>query len=443
MPEALRRSKRRRFARAALLLAGAYALLLLDPRACTRLDPPRIVRSFRASGPLRAGAASVPLRPPLPVVRAGYGMPRAVAGRERDPLQVRALVLECRGRRVAIVLADLVLVPDALVRAIELRLSDRGLEGLLAVATHTHSSVGGFDARLLAQVVGTGRYRADVVEALVGAADAAVRAAERSLEPVALRTAATTLAPWAGNRSSPGAPVDDVLTAAFLEAGDGRNVATVAVVAAHPTLVERTSPILSADYPGAAMARLEAGGGAAFVLQGAAGDAALPTKGTGAVEAAGASVAHAAGQARIRSIAPAPGLAFSEAVVMLPPPDPQAIRPLLLRRPAGNLLAPFAPRTARVAVLAIGDVLLLGIPGEPTALASTAIASGAPTDGRHVRVVGLAGGYVGYVDAPDRVAAGAGESPRMWFGPELLQRLRDGLGAALDATEGRTARERR
>lgn len=102
---------------------------------------------------------------------------------------------------------------------------------------------------------------------------------------------------------------------------------------------------------------------------------------------------------------------------------------------------PFAPRTARVAALAIGDVLLLGVPGEPTALASTAIASAAPTDGRRVRVVGLAGGYVGYVDAPERVVAGAGESPRMWFGPELLQALRAGLAVALAETERNDSRK--
>jgi neutral ceramidase len=413
-----------------------YGLLLIDPLACSRRDPPRLLRSFRASGPLRAGAAAVPLRPPLPVVRAGYGMPRALAERERDPLHVRALVLECGGRRVAIVLADLVLVPDALAHAIERRLSDRGLAGLLVVATHTHSSVGGFDARVLAQVVGTGRHRADVVEAIVGASDAAVRAAERALAPATLRTSATTLAPWAGNRSSPEAPIDAALTTAFLDADDGRRVATIAVVAAHPTLVERTSPILSADYPGAAMARIEAAGGTALVLQGAAGDAALPTKGTGAVEAAGASVALGVEQARLRAVAASPRLAHAEAVVTLPPPDPQAIRPFLLRRPAANLLVPFAPRTARVTALAIGDILLLGLPGEPTALASTAVASVAPTDGRHVRIVGLAGGYVGYVDAPERVLSGAGESQRLWFGPELLQTLRDGLATALSATEG-------
>jgi neutral ceramidase len=419
-------------ARAALVVVGAYGLLLLDPRACRRPDPPRLLRSFRVSGPLRAGAAAVPVRPPLPVVRAGYGIPRAVAVRERDPLHVRALVLECGGRRVGLVLADLVLVPEGLSRAIEQRLADRGLSGVLVVATHTHSSVGGFDGRVLAQVVGTGRHRADVVGALVSAADAAVRAAERSLEPVTLRTSATTLAPWAGNRSAPGAPIDDGLTSAFFDADDGRRVATLAVVAAHPTLVERTSPILSADYPGAAMARLEDAGGIAFVLQGAAGDAALPTKGTGAVEAAGASVALGVARARVRAVAPVPLLAFAEAVVTLPPPDPQAIRPFLLRRPAAHLLVPFAPRDARVAVLAIGDVLLLGVPGEPTALASRAIASEAAAAGQ-VRVVGLAGGYVGYVDAPERVAAGVGESRRMWFGAELIERLREGFAVACRA----------
>jgi hypothetical protein len=48
-------------------------------------------------------------------------------------------------------------------------------------------------------------------------------------------------------------------------------------------------------------------------------------------------------------------------------------------------------------------------------------------------VVGLAGGYVGYVDAPERVRERRGESPRMWFGPELLDVLRDGFRKAAEA----------
>jgi neutral ceramidase len=423
----------RTLARAAVVIAGLWGLLLLDLRGGARRDAPRVVRAFQAAAPLRAGAATADLQPPLPVVRAGYGMPRTVAEHERDPLKARALVLESGGKRLALVLVDLVLAPEELSRALEARLADRALDGLLLIATHTHSSVGGFDSRLIAQVVGTGRYRPDVVTAILSSAERAVRDAERDLVPVSLRTRTSRGIGWAGNRSSPGADIDDALDLVVFEAA-GRRVATLAIVSAHPTLVERTSPFLSPDYPGVAMARLETGGGVALLLQGAAGDAALPTKGVGAVEHAGAAVAQAAAETAASALPVEPRLGFADAEVALPPAEPQAIRPFLLRRPAANLLSPFAPRTGRVSVVAIGDLLLCGVPGEPTALAARAIVDRLPhaSAGRRARVVGLAGGYVGYVDAPERVRSRSGESGRMWFGVELFDAIRAGVSAAVE-----------
>jgi hypothetical protein len=46
-------------------------------------------------------------------------------------------------------------------------------------------------------------------------------------------------------------------------------------------------------------------------------------------------------------------------------------------------------------------------------------------------VLGLASGYVGYVEAPERVSAVEGESRLQYFGATLLERL--GAGAELAA----------
>src|SRR5688572_22890647 len=119
-----------------------YLLLLVDWQR-DEVDTPVVRRAFGVSGPLAAGAAAVPLRPPLPVVRAGYGPRKAVADVEHDPLEIRAVVLSAGGRRVALVLADLVLVPEDLVQALEARVADLRLDGLILIASHTHSSVSG------------------------------------------------------------------------------------------------------------------------------------------------------------------------------------------------------------------------------------------------------------------------------------------------------------
>jgi len=427
-------TKRRRRARWLLLPAALYLLLLADWRPGPRPAAPVLLRHFTAAGALRAGAARVVLDPPLPIVRAGYGPRKATATRTLDPLAVRAVVVASGGHAVALVLADVVLVPDALARDLERRLADLGLDGVLFAGTHTHSSFGGFDARPLAQLAGTGRYRPEVAEVLAARAAAAVRAAHARLRPATLSVARDRLSGWAENRSRDGAPVDDALTVLRLDGPGGAPVATVAVVAAHATQIPRTEPVLSAEYPGAAMRRLEGEGDVALLLQGAEGDARPPGMGAAAVEAAGRYVAdHVAAAARAAAPVP-PTLGYAAVEVGLPPAEPQMLRSFFLRRPAANLLWPFAPRATRVTVLSLGGVILLCVPGEPTAEAAARLAGPAPSQpDRIVRVVGVAGGYVGYVEVPERVRAGAGEGRRAWLGPDLLDALAGGLRAGIPA----------
>jgi hypothetical protein len=428
----------RRSARVLLLPAGLYVALLADWRGAAP-TPPVSRRAFVIAAPLEAGAATVRLSPPLPVVRGGYGLRRAVADRERDPLHVRAVALRSGERTVAIVLADLVLVPEELTCALEGRVADLKLDGLVLAATHTHSSVGAYDPRPLAQVVGMGRYRADVTAALLDRAEQAVRLARARLVPVGIRTAESRVAGWAENRSTAGGEVDDALTAVELESQDGATVATLAVVAAHPTLFPRTAPQLSADYPGVAMRQLEAAGGVALLFQGAHGDARPPGKGTDAIEAAGTFVAQRVGAALRDAHSVESRLGLSEVEVVLPPAELQAVHSFLVRRPASNLLELFTPRTVRVAAVTLGDLTMLALPGEPTALAARRLVAGLPAgalSGRKVRVVALAGGYLGYIDTPERVRAGQGEARRAWFGPELIDVLAGGLSVAVRSQGG-------
>jgi len=370
----------------------------------------------------------------MPVVRAGYGFPRAVADRESDALEVRAVVLRAGGRSLALVLADLLLVPEELSQGLEGRLVDLKLDGVVLAATHTHSSVGGLDARLLAQVVGTGRYRPDVVAAILDRAEEAVRQAHERLLAVNVRTAESRLTGWAENRSTPGAAVDDALTVVVLESEGGQRVVTLAIVAAHPTLFARTATQLSADYPGVAMKRLESAGGVALLFQGAEGDARPQGKGEQAIEAAGAFVAQRVTEAARDATPAEPRLGYADVQVGLPPAEPQAIRPFLIRRPASNVLEWMAPQSARVTLVTLGDLTLLAVPGEPTALAAQEIVARVPQEtlkDRKVRLIALVDGYLGYIDTPQRVRDRQGEGRRAWFGPELMEVLGRGLQVAV------------
>jgi len=105
----------------------------------------------------------------------------------------------------------------------------------------------------------------------------------------------------------------------------------------------------------------------------------------------------------------------------LPSAQGSARIPWPLRRGASNLLSlwaePFAVRTR----LTIAGVRFGGVPGEP--VGSLALGGGPE------RFIGLADGYLGYVEDPARAARGEGESSRTYHGP--------GLARALDLLEER------
>jgi neutral ceramidase len=126
-----------------------------------------------------------------------------------------------------------------------------------------------------------------------------------------------------------------------------------------------------------------------------------------------------------------PALAFARARSPLPPPSPGAV-PALLRRAAANLLFRGTPRSAVVSALRVGDVVLLAIPAEPVAEAGARLRGAA---GGEAVIVSLAGDYLGYVETPERTAAGEGEAVRTYYGPALSERLEEGVRAAAAAVE--------
>ena len=419
-----------------LLLPVGYLVLLIDWRGPGRPEKPRLLRAFSVSGALKAGAAKVRLVPPLPIMRPAFRYPWVTADHEQDPLEVRAIVLRSKGKTIALVLADLMVITDDLSRGLESQLADLHLDGVLFVATHTHSSVSGFDAHVAAQVLGLGRFRPDVVKAILDRSEEAVRRAERALGRVHARTAEARIPGWAWNRSTPGGAVDDALTVLALDGEAGERVATLAVVAAHPTLFPAALPALSADYPGVAMRLLEDGGGVALLLQGAEGDAAAPGSGWQGIQGAGTFVAHRVTELA-RDATPAEDrIGLTEVEVGLPSADVRKIPSFFLRRPISNALGGMLPRSARVGLLTIGDVALLTVAGEPTALAAGQMVAHLPAgalEGRKVRVTALAQAYVSYIDTPERVRVGSGESHRAWYGPELLDAVSQGLETAVAA----------
>lgn len=401
-PEMRRRNRLKALGMATLLSAGAaYALASWD--WCRRpASAPRVVSRLQASGPLSAGAARVELKPPYPVVAAGYGPARPELKAAVMPLEARAVVLSEGDVTFGVVSLDLLLIPDEVAREVR---EKSGLTDAWVVATHSHTSFGGYDGRWAAQLAGTGRFRSDAREAVVTAAVEALRGAAAQLRPVELEVASAD-AGLSAARS--GAVSDERLVR--VRFGD---VAQWLMLAAHPTLVPRKPAALDPDYPGVLAARGDAG--VTLVLQLAVGNAMA----VGDSPAGFAAGVGAAFDALEGAGVEAPSLTVTRVELTPPPPDASRLVPALFTMPGRNFLCVSSEKTAEVGVLKLGTLVIAAVPVELT--------YGAARELGEVPVLSLANGYLGYVEPASVVDAREGEAKRQYYDRMLLERLKAAL----------------
>jgi hypothetical protein len=413
-----------------LALAGAIALGSLRWRAPREPGPPRLERACRGEGPLRAGAAEVPLDPPAGVPLGGFPRLRWASQGVRDPVAARALVLAEPGCAVALVSVEILLVPGDLARAAAEQARQRAgveLDQVVIVATHTHAGPGGYWRNPAGERFATGPYDPDLASKLAGRIAEAVARASKSLQPALLQISRADLPGLARNRD--GERVDGRLLALRAAAVDGRTIGELLVFPAHSTVLGSRNRLVSGDWPGA-LARSRPG--VALVLQGALGDQSvqLPP----GVAADPDAYARALGE-RVSALTFPPGETappFAAAAAEVSLPDPEfGGAPPLLRRLAANVLGGSVPARSRVVALRAGPALLLLAPAEPVEAVGRAWRQAA---GDGAEAVSLAGDYLGYVETPQRTKAGLGEAKRSYFGPSLAYRLGDALVLAAEAT---------
>jgi hypothetical protein len=406
---------------AALLAAASVPAPPVRPAG-----PPRLAGARACQGPLSAGVAEVRLELPPDTPIGGFARLRYGSEGVRDPVGARALVLSAGACRVAIASAEILLVPDALEAAVRARIDDLPLDGLLLTATHTHAGPGGYWEDLLGERLGVGPYDPAMRDRVAGALAGAIRQAAGALAPARLSMGRGEAPELVRNRA--GGLRDARLTVLRLDRPDGAPLAELAIFAAHPTTLGKANRRISGDWPG----RFLSGGGHGLrlLLQGAVGDQSVALPGVARVtpEPYGDALSAAVDALRFGPPEPATALGFARAEVSLPAIAPPV--PRLLARAAANLTREALPARASVAALRLGPVLLLAVPGEPVAEEGARLRAevGAGAEG-----VSLADGYVGYVETAARVAAGAGEARRSYYGPDLAPRLERAAAAAARA----------
>jgi neutral ceramidase len=412
-------TRRRRWAVSGIIAVAALGLVYgaasWDRCGEWRASPPGLTAVARGSGPLKVGAAKVALQPRLPMTVGGYGPWRSTADGVHGQLFARAVVLDVGGQRFGLVSLETLLVPRPLV----LKLREGRAFPVWVVATHTHSSVSGYDRRLTAELAALGTFDETSEAALIAAGKAALDDALKALVPATLEVGTAEVPGLAVARSSSGP--DQRLSAAQFRDERGALKAAWLIAAAHPTLVERRTTHLDADWPGRLAAEEEKDGAVVVLLQGAGGNAsaALEPQETleGFARRMGAAFHGLTMSARLDSV----DLGYASAELQLPHPDGTRLVPAVLLGATENVLCAGAEHDLELAALRLGPLTLLATPVEPTGYAGRILEAKA---GVH-RAIGLTNGYVGYVDTEDAVRERWGESGRQYFSPDFLQLLAD------------------
>lgn len=422
---------------------GAVLLACLFWGFCApRSERPRqseITSRVHGAGELRAGAGRTALNLVSKVAKAGYPPPRPTAQGQDTPLMARALVLKVGEVSIGLVSLDLLEVSEELSDAIETKARELGVQATLVAATHVHSSLGGCDRNLAAQIAALGPFDGVQQQEVIDRALEALSIAAGDLQPASARWGRRPLTGLNRNRAEPGGPIDrDLKVLAFDALESGARLATVFSFDAHPTLVARQSARLDADFPGRGAALIEArDGGTALFFQGAAGDAgATPPEleSLSKSEAMAARLADEVAQALEHAdLLPLSEVSLTRARIALPHAQPPSTVPRLLTRPAAKILEAVLMDRANLTLLRLGPLTIFAVPGEPTFFVGQSLRQAfARAEGAPLLFVGLAHGYVGYVESAERRARGQGESRRALWDADLEARVTEGFELLLD-----------
>jgi len=413
------------------------------------------------------GAAKIDITPDpksMPVPLNGYGdRDKKPAIGVLDPLYARALVVkDPTGKFIGLVSADLCYINSEIHDQVVRDLKRYGFtaDTLLLAATHTHGAFAGYDHRYIARKF-FGEFDQRLFNLAASGLVNAVIQAKQHLQPAVMET--TTIALKDKNRSrrdpafvfdetnSKGSrkeppkpdpkkyPVDPRLTVARFRTSDSRPIAVFINFASHPTVISYANLRITADWPGAMCKRLEerlGGDAIALFFNGTEGDSAPPYDwSTLAGEIAqsqeyGAQMADEVTRALSQTKPSMSQIAIGH----------KSYRDFSIVKPKQILKIPIPPFLAKgvfymrpdvpFQAVRMGDLLLMGVPGEPTCAVGKSLEAFCPA-GLRCLTISLANDHISYIVSPDEYPEQGYASEMCFFGPETAIKVKDGIASAI------------
>jgi neutral ceramidase len=337
--------------------------------------------------------------PAFPTATAGYGKRRGKQySSVHDSIYVRTLVIANGASKVAIVTADLLIIPPTVTAVLKTRLPEIGfsLNNTYLGATHSHNSIGNWGAGLTRFLYGS--YEDSVVNFIADAILNSIRSASANMIPGTLKAGRIPMPEAVENRMIDGGPEDSFFRVLEVRRSDSTKLLLTSFTA-HATCLYSRDLELSRDYPGKLVDMLEEKGyDFAMFMAGAVGShgCSPPKYGWDCIDWMAEDLsAHFLQQRDQLTDVTGYRLMMQRTPLQLPEPQVKIlegwkIRPWLFRFALGEY-------PADLTVLRIGDLVMLGTPCDFSGEFDAPLDSVAAKFNSNVIVTSFNGGYIGYV----------------------------------------------
>lgn len=346
----------------------------------------------------RVGIAKVNMTPDHPIALAGYGNRKGKRYEYvHDSIFVRSMVVDNGVTRVAIVSADLLIIPPTVTELLEKRLPSIGfsIESVYLSAVHTHNSIGNWGEGVTGIMFGA--YQDSVAQFITNKIMESIALASGELKSATFRTKQIPLPDAVGNRLIDDGPVDSLVRVLEVLRSDSMKFIAVSYTA-HATCLFSRDLFLSRDYPGVLVDDLEdTGYDFAMFLAGSVGShkCLTPQFGLPCLDWMSQKIStsifnhsefHTITDSSLRMIRVPLLLPSSQAKIS----QDWRIRSWLFR-------SAFGEYPVYLTALRIGDFILMGTPCDFSGELNKSLDAHAHARGNQLMITSFNGGYIGYV----------------------------------------------
>jgi neutral ceramidase len=390
---------------------------------------------------IKANAVDIVLTPPLEIgyTLGGYGarMSKPAEG-VHDDIRAKALVLDDGTKKYAIVTLDILGLPPNVKPQIVEKLDNKEWteENILFLPSHAHTSLEMFalNDKNIFEMPPIGIFQPRLLDYVVETLAGLIRSTDRDLQPV--KTGTSSMQIDGRNRNRRGKPyVDNYLTVTRIDRLNGQPLSVLVNWTAHPTIMDEDDMLVSGGWPGYLQRELEAligGDVVAMYYNGAEGDQSVIAGSAGShyekAELYGRGMALEVMKV-YEGILPVPDATFDYNYLVIKLPEPKAHPDFmetggreygLSEENIQGLLNQICPTQTSVGACRLGDLLIVGAPGEMIAELGLEVKNRLKENGvKHPAVGGLANQWVSYILSEEEYGKTGYENSVSFYGKEL------------------------